>query len=199
MTCAPLSLWRAEESGFSKSESGSDDHGETFVVALSDSTFIEAVLLNGALICARILFVETLAANNAMPSRAILATNVAANIIDVPLETLYATSHKWGIPKFSFLGDRQRGRTPIRGKSLFLRGPINSGVLKHESDFDGHLAEHTHDCRDVATVHRVARLLRIVPFFAVGNLAIESSAANKKGRYTGKVCYRETPTMDFNY
>src|SRR5258708_1690389 len=72
MTCAPLSLWRAEESGFSKSESGSDDHGETFVVALSDSTFIEAVLLSGALICARILFVETLAANNAMPSRPFL-------------------------------------------------------------------------------------------------------------------------------
>jgi len=71
MTCAPLSLWRAEESGFSKSESGSDDHGETLVVALSDSTFIEAVLLNGALIRARILFVETLATNNANTSRAI--------------------------------------------------------------------------------------------------------------------------------
>src|SRR5258707_11132830 len=127
MTCAPLSLWRAEESGFSKSESGSDDHGETLVVALSDSTFIEAVLLNGALIRARILFVETLATNNAIPSRAILATKLltTSSMFHWRRYTQHPTNG--GFLSFPFLGDRQRERTPIRGKSLFLRGPINSG------------------------------------------------------------------------
>jgi len=50
---------------------GSEARDENFVVRVSGSTFIEAVLLNGALIFIRIFPFRDFAAENAMPWREI--------------------------------------------------------------------------------------------------------------------------------
>jgi len=104
---------------------------------LSDSTFIEAVLLNGALIRARILFVETLATNNAIPSRAILATKLltTSSMFHWRRYTQHPTNG--GFLSFPFWAIARENARQSVGNPSFYEARSIAAVLKHESDFDG--------------------------------------------------------------